>query len=587
MWNKEKKKRALRTILTYGEPHKSWLRRGFLGTIGVVFFRLAMPWPLRGVIEVVFPRASRHGTLLVDSLPDFSEPVIWLSIIYILLAIGLGVFEYIQRVNIMRYAAGTVHDMRGAAIKGAASLPLSERVAAGDVISRIIGDSARIKAGISGILVHGFQNGLLFLAVCGVMLYIKLSLGLIFLIAGLIALFIGLRAATPVAKTTRKQRRKEGELAIALQEGLEYGSLSIDTDDLNTSSARKEVKTTKLIARSSLYVHIVLALAVGLALWVGSLGVLSGSIAPGELFLFIAYTLTVHRRMVQIGRQAARSGKVLACTDRLMHFLNVKDKTKRAENDIAPEDLWKESPLNIGLALKGVKLTTSRGKRAKPRLSQVDLLITPGTKVAVLGMIGSGKTSLLKVIAGAELPDKGKIFWDDLDMTRSPEALSSRVTFLPSEPTFQATNIWKILGLKSPDSLSKENEKTLDNLKASNIIKGCPKGLHQKISSMNLSRNEARILQLAGLLIGKSSELWVLDNPVQGFGTKRGALLLKEIFQQATGRTVVVAISEKTYLDLFDRVIFLKSGKVRFYGTVPDFKKWKNTDSKNRTEKEL
>jgi ABC-type multidrug transport system fused ATPase/permease subunit len=575
MGSENKKDSAIRTILTYGEAHKSWLVKGFFGTLGVVFFRLAMPWPLRGVIEVVFPRGSGHGTLLVDTLPAWGEPVLWLALCYIFLAIGLGISEYIQRVNIMRYAANTVHDMRGAAVKGAASMPLSDRVASGDVISRIIGDSARIKAGISGILVHGLQNGILFLAVCAVMLYIKLSLGLIFIVAGLIALFIGLKASKPVAKTAGKQRRKEGDYAAILQEGLDFGGL-LETEEINASSARKEVRTTRLIARSSLYVHVVLAAAVGLALWVGSLGVESGQVAPGELFLFIAYALTVHRRMVQVGRQSARSGKVLACTDRIRYFLRgVGDRrsTKSSSDNLSYNDV-----LSSGLRLEDVKLSAARGSGARARLKGVDLLIKPGAKVAVLGQIGSGKTSLLKLMAGVEVPDKGRIFWDDVEVTEGGDALSSRVTFLPSDPVFPSTNIWKILGLASPEALTRGNEETLEAIRASNIIKGCPKGIEEKVDSLSLSRNEARLLQLAGLLIGESSNFWIIDNPVQGFGKKKGALLLDEIFTRSAGRTVVASFSEKSSVKNFDYVIFLRSGKVRFFGTLPEFEEWKSTE---------
>ena len=56
---KKRARNTIRTIKEYGQPQASWLVRGGLATLGVVFFRLAMPWPLRGVVEVVFPRESR------------------------------------------------------------------------------------------------------------------------------------------------------------------------------------------------------------------------------------------------------------------------------------------------------------------------------------------------------------------------------------------------------------------------------------------------------------------------------------------------------------------------------------------------
>ncbi len=45
-------------LIAYGRPHNRWLLIGTAASFGVVFFRLALPWPLRGVIEVVFPKAG-------------------------------------------------------------------------------------------------------------------------------------------------------------------------------------------------------------------------------------------------------------------------------------------------------------------------------------------------------------------------------------------------------------------------------------------------------------------------------------------------------------------------------------------------
>ena len=445
----------------------------------------------------------------------------------------------------MRFAANTVHDIRGAAVKCASSMPANERKASGDVISRIIGDSARIKAGVSGILVHGIQNGLLFITVCAVMFYIKPSLGLIFFVAGLVALFIGLKASSPVASSAIKQRRKEGNYAVVLQEGLDYGNLSIDNEDMNASSARKEVRTTRLIALSSLYVHIVLAVAVGLALWVGSNGVKAGTIAPGELFLFIAYALTVHRRMVQVGRQSARSGKVLASTERLAFFLK-----KNSGNADAPVGFDQVLRLTTGITLDRVKIFSDRGSDARPRLRRTALSVKAGSKVAVLGRVGSGKTTLLKVIAGIEVPDKGRVLWDGTDVTDG-DRLARSVAFLAHDPVFPSTHIWKILRLAGPDSVTDEAEELLKLLKVRSIINGFPKKFAEKVDSMSLSRNEARILQLAGFLIGGNADVWALDSPVQGFTRKKGISLLKEMIARAEGRTVLVALSEPIGMTAF------------------------------------
>ena len=573
MWSKKKKKRAIDTIITYGKPHKYWLLRGVLATIGVVFFRLFMPWPLRWVVEVVFSKGLHGGMAVMDILPEWGDPILWFGAIYILLAVGLGICELIQRVNIMRFAAQTVHGMRADSVKGASLLPVEKRSATGEIISRIIGDSARVKAGLSGVILHGLQNGLLFLAVCTVLLFVSVQLGLIFLVAGLIALFIGLGTSTPVAKIASKQRRKEGDYAVAIQDGLDSGSGDgLKLDELNDSSSRKEVRTTKIIAVSSLYVHILLAVAVCIALWVGARGVESGSILPGELFLFIAYALTVHRRMVQVGRQSARSGKVLACADRISAFIQSAD-SAREVNDYQPESPIKS--LVRDLRFEGVRLSSVRGRGSRSRLKRMDLKIESGSRVAVIGKVGSGKSSLLRILAGRDLPDGGKILWDDTETQDDEDLLSSMVTYLAQEPSFPPCQIWRFLGLQGPGVFTDETSETLDKITALTVLKSIPEGLDKKLSSANFSRNEARVLSLARVLLTDDSKFWVLDSPLQGLRGKRAARCIEEIMKHAAGRTLVMALSTAKELERFDRVIQMRSSRIEFDGSPEEFKRRK------------
>jgi ABC-type transport system involved in cytochrome bd biosynthesis fused ATPase/permease subunit len=357
-----------------------------------------------------------------------------------------------------------------------------------------------------------------------------------------------------------------------LQEGIESGDLDNQLDEINWSSSRKEVRTTKLIARSSLYVHMVLALAVGVALWVGSVGVADGFIAPGDLFIFIAYALTVHRRMVQVGRQAARTGKVLACADRISVYLRPQGKAAakgvaRSEKSDADTDV----KLKTGLRLERVKLDSARGRGARLRLRRTDLTILPESHVAVIGNVGAGKSSLLQLMAGVDVADKGRIFWDEEDMTAKSEALSSRVGYLAQDIIFPPTPLWKILGFDGVEELSSEQEETLEHIEALKLVKSFSKGLNTKVGSSNVSRNEARILRLAGILLHDTSSLWILDNPVQGLRGKKAKLSMEEILRCAKGRALVVGLAGPIAMQRFDRVVTLRSGKLRFEGTPGEY----------------
>ncbi len=569
MWTRRKSWRAIRTLVKYGRRHRSWLGIGTAASIGVVLFRLALPWPLRGVVEVVFPKGTQGGKLLVDYLPAWGDPILWLGAFYLILAFGAGLFELFQRTNIMRFAAHTVHDLRADAVRSVNRQPIGDRRTTGDLIARIIGDSARIKAGVAGILVHVLQNGLIFLGVCGILLYISPPLGLISLGAGLAALIIGVIASRPVAETAGRQRRKESDYADAIQGGFEGAPTNLDLDRINLSSAKKEVSTTKLIALSSLAVHVVLAGAVAMALWVGTRQVRAGTLEPGELFLFIAYALTVHRRMVQVGRQLARSGKVFACTNRL--GVLVADNGPGGDSiPAAPVNV----PLVSALSLQGVRLSSGVGPGRKARLRATDLTIYPGTQMAVVGHVGAGKSSLLRLLAGIETPDKGAILWDGKDLSGDDGWLPGRVNYLPQDPVFAAAPIYRILGLPDPAALQPEQQETLRRIGAWTVIRNFPQGLEETVSSYRLTTTECRLLRLAGILLAGEASVWILDSPLDGRGRRQARRELQEIFQLVAGRTLVVALSQSIDLDRFQRVVSLRRGRIRFDGTPGEWKRF-------------
>ncbi len=579
-WSEKKKNRAFETLLTYGGRHSLWLYKGAAATLGVVVFRLLMPWPLRGVIEIVFPRGSHKGAIMVHYLPGWGNPVIMLALLYLLFAIGLGISEMFQRVNFKRFSASTAHDMRAAAVYGAGTMPLHKRTATGDIVARIIGDSARIKAGLSGIMVHGLKNGMLFIAACAVITWVSIVFGVIFFISGLIAIYIGFYISTPVAGTASKLRRKEGVYATALAEGLDAGVMDLKMDDINWSNARKSVSITRMIARSSVCIHLVLGASVSLALVVGARGVKAGTIAPGDLFIFIAYALTLHRRMVQVGRQIARTGKVLACAERIGAYARY---APSGDGDAHMTDTPSGPlPLVTGLRLERVRLDMGRGREGKPRLRRTDLLLEPGSRVVVMGSVGSGKTSLMHLLAGVEVPDRGRVYWDEEKILKKNGGLSSRVGYLPQTPVFPAARVWNHLGLADPESLSPEDEQTLRRLGSWKIIESFKKGLGQKVASNSLSRNEARLLRLAGILLSDTSPVWVLDNPLGGLSGAKARQCLDEIIMRASHRLLVVALPNQRHAMRFERLLYLNKGKIRFDGPPSEFDEWKSNKDKEK-----
>jgi ABC-type multidrug transport system fused ATPase/permease subunit len=546
---------AMRTLARYGRPHVRWLALGTAGSIGVVLCRLAIPWPLRWALEVAGGEAPSAGGAFVGA----GNPILEVAAVYLAVALALGISELVQRVNLGRFSSLLVGDLRTAAVRATASRSEAQSPEQiGDLTARVIGDSARARSDLNGILVHASTNGLLFLAVSGVMFTFSSFFGLLFLGSGMVAIAIGAKTSRSVEVTARRQRKKEGRYAGALRAGLE-GTGFDDLSGLNQSSGQKQMLGTRLITQSSMLVHAVLGASVCIGLVYGANAVQAGTMAAGELFLFVAYALTVHRRLVQVGRQAARTGKLVASTNRLQSLLGTRAKVR--------EPALIE--LQTGLHLRGAKIRPAEGRR-RARMRTVDTTVVPGSKVAVLGHVGSGKSSLLRLLAGREPRHRGEVMWGDESISR--RALSERVGYVPESPEFPSRPLRETLGLLGSDDPKPAADETLRRVGARRVIRGLPDGLDARVGSFELTSNEARAIDVARLLLSDPCAIWILDGVLEGLPRKRARRRLDEILERAEGRTLVLSMSHAIGLRRFDRVLALRRGRIAFDGTPAEWK---------------
>ncbi|MBU3904190.1 MAG: ABC transporter ATP-binding protein/permease, partial [Gammaproteobacteria bacterium] len=337
-------------------------------------------------------------------------------------------------------------------------------------------------------------------------LFMSPKLALFFLLGGVLAIAIGYRATIPIAATTLKHRKKESAYARMIHQALGHGDIHKQSEDSNMESANIEVHATRLIAISSLQVQVTLAVVTAIALLFAVREVRLGSLVPGDLFVFIAYILMVHRRMVQVGRQLARGGKMLANVRRVGTLGTLVRATPSSGDS---------KQLTSTIELRNISLDSPPGRTGPQRLSKVNVLIPARTRTIVLGEPGSGKTALLKVMAGRYPPDSGSILWDGEQITGVESVPMLSLSYLPQNPVFKPVRMWKLLNLQEGEEPGPDFEKMLRRLGAWKIITRRPRGLDEKLSSEMISLNEARALTISSILPGKS-DVWIFDAPLEG-----------------------------------------------------------------------
>jgi ABC-type transport system involved in cytochrome bd biosynthesis fused ATPase/permease subunit len=226
--------------------------------------------------------------------------------------------------------------------------------------------------------------------------------------------------------------------------------------------------------------------------------------------------------------------------------------------------------LDRALRVEQLRVASLRGRR--PRL-EVDFVLGAGERLLVLGRAGDGKSTLLRCLAGLESPTEGKLLWDD-QLVTSASSLADGVAYLPQNAVFAPARVWRIFGIKGPDALEPQQLELLRRASAWSVVRRFKKELGQKVGSATLSPNEARALTLGAVLLSRAP-LLVLDSPLAGLGVNHAAERLQALLAAASGRTLVIGLTQLSDVDSFDHVLSLRRGRIAFYGTPSEWKAWK------------
>ncbi len=538
----------------FARRHRREFWKAVLGSFLFVGFHLAFPWPIKEMLKPWLKQAAhaaRHHEQIAAVNP-------WLvGGLFMLVVLGLGLSDLFQRVHVARFAIAWVRDVRAEAFRAANRIdPRSLSVSTGDMVARLVGDTARLKAGMKGFMTHVMTNGILFIGVAIVLLNIDLVLGSIVVVAGILVFGITLFGAEFLYDHYLKLRKKEGKLATRIQEALSECQKDSKFAKVNYSSGEHEATVVRIQGRVTVSAQAVMGVAAVISLVVAFHGMKSGRLAPDGVLLFFMYLLDLHRPAVRLSRQGSRFGKMMACANRLERLIRAANKSAVASGSLPA--------LSGALVFKKVRV----GPKARPRLGPLDLRIQPGERLAVYGGPGAGKSTLLAVAGSMLALDSGKLNWDDVKLNKTPaSALYGRVAFFPEQPAWLRQDLGQFLGLGG-SAASLKGRDVLEMTGAAEVLRRLPQGLATKVSSGELSRREKRCLDLARVLLAPAS-LLLLDEPFRDLEDAQCLGILD--YLEARGTACLITLGEVKYLERFQRLLVLEEGDPVYEGSPLDW----------------
>lgn len=219
----------------------------------------------------------------------------------------------------------------------------------------------------------------------------------------------------------------------------------------------------------------------------------------------------------------------------------------RLDGRIRFDDVHFTYPDQMTAALKGVSFT-----------------IEPGEKVAILGRIGSGKSTVARLLLGLYAPDKGAILVDDTDIRQiDPGDLRRNIGSVLQD-------VWLFSGtVRENIAIGARRPRDADILEAARIagvedfVARHPSGYDLMLAERGegLSGGQKQAITLARALVGHPPVL-LLDEPTSAMDVQNEREVIARLKREAEGRTLIVITHRTSLLDLVDRVIVIEDGRV-------------------------
>jgi ATP-binding cassette subfamily B protein len=299
------------------------------------------------------------------------------------------------------------------------------------------------------------------------------------------------------------------------------------------------------------------AAGIAAGLWVGGVRAIDGAISVGALVAFAGWMALLVDATETLTERLVTRGEASAAAARLAELIDL-------DADPSP-DTDHRGPA-IGGPTRGLDVTMDgvavvRGGRTL--LTGVDLDAPEGRWLAIVGPTGSGKSSLLRLIAGLDRPALGTVRIGARDVTGwTPDEVRRRVVLVPHSAGPTSGTVGEFLRLAVPDASDVELDAAIDAVRARDVVDMLG-GLEGVISErgMTLSGGQRQRLVLAAAFLRRPAVL-CLDDATSALDATTEAHVIASLRATLAGTTVVVATHRAAVAAACDRAVIVVDGGV-------------------------
>lgn len=495
------------------------------------------------------------------------------------LLIGIGILaavtalaQWIMNALNNKITFCVVRDIRNAAMRRVQILPLSyiDSHPAGETVSRIIADADQFADGLLMGFTQLFTGVITILGTIGFMLSINVKITLVVVLLTPLSLFVARFIARRTYSMFRAQSETRGEQTAFIEEKI--GSQKVvkaftreaktleEFDEINDRYAKRSLKAiffSSITNPSTRFVNSVVYAAVGLT---GALFAVKGAISVGGLTCFLSYANQYTKPFNEISGVVAELQNALACAERLFELV-----------EQPPQSPDKADAVTLTDAKGNVAMQNVAFSYVKDRelIKNLNLNVKAGSRIAIVGPTGCGKTTLINLLMRFYDVDGGVIAVDGIDIndiTRS--SLRRSYGMVLQDTWLKDGTVRENIAMGKPDATDEEIIAAAKASHAHSFIKRMPQGYDTVISDENsgLSQGQKQLLCIARVMLCLPPML-ILDEATSSIDTRTEIKIQQAFSRMMQGRTSFVVAHRLSTIKNSDLILVMKDGSIIEQGT--------------------
>ncbi|GEP47840.1 ABC transporter ATP-binding protein [Microbacterium saccharophilum] len=560
--------RALARILAFAKPVMGRLFAGLLSALGAAVVSLMIPLVLQATVDG--PIASGDLTVIV-----------WASIGVLVLGSLEALFVYLRRAFVLSPATGVEYEIRQQFYRRLQRLPVAfhDRWQSGQLLSRMMQDINLVRRWLAFGSILLVVNVLTIIIGAVLLFRWHWALGATFLVVSIPLWFFGYRFERHYNVLARQSQDQAGDLATSVEESV-HGIRVLKAFGRGKHALQKFTRQVETLRQTELgkakevgllwfWLEVVPMIAFALCLLIGIWLTTQGQLTVGEMLGFFAMATALRWPLESLGFLFSFLVDTRTATDRIYEVMD-------EENAIvdAPDPKTIAEPRGE-LAFRGVHFRyQDAAATERDLLDGIDLVLEPGETMALVGLTGSGKTTLTTLPTRLYDVTEGAVELDGVDVRDlTLDDLRRNIAMAFEDATLFSATVREnvLLGRDDLDLRSPEADAVLAEalqIAQAQFVHDLPNGVDTTVGEegLSLSGGQRQRLALARAVAARPTVL-VLDDPLSALDVDTEALVEAALRRVLATTTALIVAHRPSTVALADRVAVLESGRITAVGT--------------------